>query len=249
MRGLTAEDVLGVWERSQGHSPTVAALLSLASALPDEPWDALVGLPLGARDTLLLRLRSATLGDALECRVECPSCGQALEFTLRSEALVPPDATSAPEASNPGETPFERDALEVVVRPLDSTDLLAAETFADPRQRAEGLARRTLVSAVREGESLTFDALDTAERQWLGELLLEVDPRAETLLRLRCPDCDHAWGSPFDIAGYFAAELAFEAEKLLAQVHALARFYGWRERDILAMSAVRRRAYLEQAGQ
>ena len=44
------------------------------------------------------------------------------------------------------------------------------------------------------------------------------------------------------------AELATQAKRLLREVHFLARAYGWREADILAMSARRRQAYLEMVG-
>jgi len=44
---------------------------------------------------------------------------------------------------------------------------------------------------------------------------------------------------------FFWAELAAEAKRLLREVDALARAYGWREADILALSSQRRHAYLE----
>jgi hypothetical protein len=38
------------------------------------------------------------------------------------------------------------------------------------------------------------------------------------------------------------------ARALLAEVHSLARAYGWTEPEILALSPQRRAAYLEMAG-
>jgi hypothetical protein len=64
---------------------------------------------------------------------------------------------------------------------------------------------------------------------------------------LDCPGCGHAWRADVDVAEVFWAEVAAEARRLLYEVAALARAYGWRESDVLAMSAVRRRAYLELA--
>jgi hypothetical protein len=51
----------------------------------------------------------------------------------------------------------------------------------------------------------------------------------------------------FDIGRYLWEELRAQAVRLLHEVHTLARFYGWREADILALSAARRHAYLELA--
>jgi hypothetical protein len=65
------------------------------------------------------------------------------------------------------------------------------------------------------------------------------------MLDFACPSCGHEWQSLFDIAAFFWAEIAAQARRLLREVHQLASAYGWREADILAMSARRRRAYLE----
>ncbi len=59
------------------------------------------------------------------------------------------------------------------------------------------------------------------------------------------PGVRREWQALFDIAAYFWAELAAEAKRLLREVDALARAYGWREADILALSPRRRQAYLE----
>ena len=52
-------------------------------------------------------------------------------------------------------------------------------------------------------------------------------------------------GGPTDIAGFFWAELDAWARRLLREIHTLARFYGWSEAEILALSPLRRRCYLE----
>jgi hypothetical protein len=52
----------------------------------------------------------------------------------------------------------------------------------------------------------------------------------------------------FDIATFFWAEVSAHARRLIRDVHALARAYGWREVEILSMSGWRRERYLEQLG-
>ena len=42
-------------------------------------------------------------------------------------------------------------------------------------------------------------------------------------------------------------EVEAEAMRLLRDVHVLARQYGWREADIIAMSPLRRQMYVEMA--
>jgi hypothetical protein len=62
------------------------------------------------------------------------------------------------------------------------------------------------------------------------------------------PGLRHSWDVLFDIVSFFWAEIGAWAQRLLREVHALASAYGWREADILALSAWRRRQYLDLAG-
>jgi hypothetical protein len=74
--------------------------------------------------------------------------------------------------------------------------------------------------------------------------LAQLDAALEFGLDFECPACAHKWRSVFDIAGYFWTEIADAAKRLMGEVHELAQAYGWNEREILALSPRRRRAYL-----
>ena len=78
-----------------------------------------------------------------------------------------------------------------------------------------------------------------------GLLLVDKHPWAEIELNLQCPACRHCWSSLLDIVSFFWSEVSNQVKRLLAEVHLLARAYGWREADILSMSAARRKAYLD----
>ena len=62
---------------------------------------------------------------------------------------------------------------------------------------------------------------------------------------LNCPTCGNQWQLFFDIAAFLWLKIEMQARRLLREVHTLARAYGWREADILALSPWRRQAYLE----
>jgi hypothetical protein len=53
---------------------------------------------------------------------------------------------------------------------------------------------------------------------------------------------------PFDIVTFLWREIENLAGHLLRDVHTLASAYGWRESDILALSAARRDFYLAALG-
>ena len=57
--------------------------------------------------------------------------------------------------------------------------------------------------------------------------MLEADPQAEIILVFSCPGCARRWEMLFDIAHFFWNEIAAEARRLLREIDALARAYGW----------------------
>ena len=86
---------------------------------------------------------------------------------------------------------------------------------------------------------------DPALRQAIGRQLAALDPDAETRLTGTCPACGAACETVFDTAGFLLAEIVAYTDRLIDEVDQLARVYGWREADILALGAGRRRRYLE----
>jgi hypothetical protein len=79
----------------------------------------------------------------------------------------------------------------------------------------------------------------------IAEAMVEHDPRAEMRLAMHCHACQHSWSTIFDIVSFFWTEIEASAKRLLREVHTLAKAYGWREADILALSSARRQCYLE----
>ena len=86
---------------------------------------------------------------------------------------------------------------------------------------------------------------------WLeeGARRLELaDPQAHIEMAMRCPECALDWTAPFDVVSFLWQELDTWAARTLREVHVLASAYGWSEHDILEISPMRRRRYLELVG-
>jgi len=213
----------------------------LSAGCPEAPHDQLEALSIGERDALLLQLRELTLGGTLEGFARCPSCVEPLEFAMAASELQGGEAGLAP-------LELETDGFRVEFRLPDSRDVAAAAAMPDLLMARGELASRCIMQLTRNGAVAQAGELPEFVIASMGERMAECDPRAEVLLSLSCPSCRHAWQELFDIASFFWAELAAEARRVLWQVHALARAYGWRESDILALSARRRSAYLEMVG-
>jgi hypothetical protein len=242
MRALTPERVLDVWERGRGCGLTVRALALLSAAEPEAAWESLGALPLGERDRRLLALREEMLGRAIDGVADCPACGEPLDLALDARDLRS-DAAGGPLLEQ-----VSHDGLELRFRPADSHDLLAAERCSGVEEARRLLAGRCLLEARRDGLPVTVADLPDEALEVLAAALAEADPGAELLLDLRCPSCGHAWWELLDVASFFWAELEVQAVRLLQEVHILARAYGWREADILALSPRRRRIYLDLVG-
>jgi hypothetical protein len=79
----------------------------------------------------------------------------------------------------------------------------------------------------------------------LANRLGAIDSQADTLVELHCVACSHRWQLMLDIVSFLWIEINVLAKRLLREVHRLAWAHGWRETDILAMSAAKRQFYLD----
>lgn len=243
--------MLCAWERGEGRLPVERALVLLACGFRERAQEDLWALTIGARDSLLFALREQTFGSSLRGYAECPECANRLRFTSDTRALRIPAGVGAldqaPSVLVCGE-------WELEFRLLDSRDLLkvAAASRGDVDSARNELLLRCITSARRGGVIVPPGELrrglpEEVVRELVAALAAR-DPQAEVLLSLSCPSCGHAFVTAFDIGSFLFTEVAAQARILLSEVDALARAYGWREHEILGMSALRRRHYLRLVG-
>jgi hypothetical protein len=238
MNALTAAQILHLWENGHDLAPIDRALAILAVGFPEETWEALADQSIGSRDEGLLRLRLATFGPRLASQAYCPGCNELSEFDVEIPALLERGSPGIEESQGFDWVAPSGAALRC--RLPNSRDLAAAAGFPNAEK-----ARRLVELCLVQGEAglLTPEDLDC-----LGLQMAERDPLADIRFELDCPACGKHWQAPFDILAFFWEEINAEARRLAGQVDLLARAYGWREGDILAMSARRRQMYVDLAG-
>ena len=139
------------------------------------------------------------------------------------------------------------DVYEVSFRLPDSLDLLALAHCGDLETARQSLLARCLLKARREREETTIKELPEEVLQAVAEQMANLDPQADVRLALTCASCRESWEEIFDINSFFWTEISAWAKRTLSDVHTLAKAYGWRERDILELSAWRREFYLSMA--
>lgn len=244
MRPLSGPDLVAIWEQGVGQAAVQQALIMLHVACPEQPWEALAGLSVGTRDACLLALREQTFGTQMASVVGCPACQETLEFTLD----VADVRQAAPETSRAPEQWLQHAGYTLGFRLPNSLDLAAVAGCTDVQQARYLLVQRCVVQAMQGEQALPVTAVPEMVLTALAEAMAAADPQAEVQLSLTCPACGHGWQCLFDIVTFFWAELRTHAQRLLREVHTLARAYGWREADILALSPARRQFYLEMVG-
>lgn len=230
--------LLDGWERGR-LAPRAARTLPVLSACGCGDAEGLAGLALGRRNLLLLELREALLGPRLEARLACPACGEELELGF--------DVGDLPAEAGCEEALVEHGPYRVTLRPLCTADLVASGTIAETEEAERLLLDRCIVRAEKGGAPLEAADLPDPLRKEIAARLPEIDPAADLRIATRCPACDHGWVARLDVDAFVWAELDHLARRVLGDIDALARAYGWTEPQILELSAERRRHYLELA--
>lgn len=244
MCSLTATDILRIWELGERQGPFDQALTVLAATYPERSMDQLADLSLGQRDRLLFRLRQQLFGQELRGYVECPECRERLEFSFGVSEIC----GAGPAEVATDERSISVEGFDLRFRLPNSRDLISAAACHDSQQARKLLIQRCLQESRQAGKTVTCEELPEVVLAYVAAHMLQCDTLQEVLLDVTCPACAHGWQPLFDIVTFFWAELATQAKRLLREVHFLARAYGWREADILAMSDRRRHAYLEMVG-
>jgi hypothetical protein len=243
MRSLLASELLGTWERGLTQSLVHRALDLLSIVYPQAPQDHLPALRIGRRDADLLGLREQLFGPEMSAVTGCPQCGGRLDLTLNAAEMLSAWAPQ-PEA----EVGFSVAGYDLQFRNPNSEDLVVALDGNCSDEARDRLLDRCLLSAERDGTPVPPDELPYEVVDAISERMAKADPLADIQLAICCPLCDHRWRAVFDIVSFLWREIESLAARLMGEVHALASAYGWCERDILALSPVRRDFYMESLG-
>jgi hypothetical protein len=228
VRTLNAEALLGAWETAAPAAGLRRVLALLHAVWPDVPVDAWAARPVGERDGALLQLREAWFGTRIESTARCPACGETVDVSFEC-------AQVRTEAPAPGALEVLAGARRAAFRLPTTADLLEVE------QRTPELAHeRLLALCVADAGELPPETMAA-----VLAAMAAADPQADVQVALSCPACSNTWSLPFDIVTHLWSEIDDWAHRMLGDVHRLACAYGWSEHEILALSALRRRRYLE----
>jgi hypothetical protein len=242
MRALSAPELLDVWELGLSSTP-IQRVVTLLAAVCREPPDAIAQLSVGQRDTRLLLLRERLFGSQVVCVATCPACGERLELNFSTADVRQGADTGSEDALS-----VSVDGYELRFRLPNSLDQIAIADCPDANAARQRLLERCLAAAELRGETVAAGELPTDVVDAVAQRMAQADPQGDLQLALACPRCSHRWQAGFDVSAFLWSEITAWAHRILGDVQSLAAAYGWREADILTMSAWRRQFYLNGIG-
>jgi hypothetical protein len=227
-----AERVLRIWEAGGDRPPAERAGLALELLAQSDASSAL-----HADDSASMTLLISLFGSRLDVVVRCSQCENDFDLTLD---LI--DFSAPVRDVNP--VSVEWNGFAALVRPPCRQDLVEIGTGLTPDEFASALFARCVEQATCSGRPIEPHALPIQVRS-AAAAALSLQGAEGPAVDLQCGACGHEWLAPLDAAGALLRKIDDRALRLLDDVHRIASAYHWSERDILGLSPVRRRFYLE----
>jgi hypothetical protein len=240
MYSPTAHEVLAVWERARKQSPDDRALTMLSYLAPQKSLTQLAHVPLGERDGALLELRRGMFGPVLSGYAPCPVCDEKLEFSFEPPRFQVPE-----EVDGTATHELVDGQYRIRYRAPNTADLQTVTASGYAGDVKHALLSQCALNVDRQGDTILPKEVPADLLERLEERLSKENAASDLRLDLVCANCGRSWEAPIDVATFLWAEWDTLARQLLRDTGTLARAFGWREADILAMSACRRQFYLD----
>ncbi|WP_448612074.1 T4 family baseplate hub assembly chaperone [Geodermatophilus sp. URMC 60] len=194
---------------------------------------------IGDREALLWHLRSISFGDRIAAVVECAQCHEKLDVDLSVADLLQP---AYPRWTGTFTENVAGHRVRFRLPTVADQDAAGGVARTDGETAAELLLRRCVLAV--DDHAATDDELALV-RTVIDDRIAALDPQAEALLDIRCPQCDASTPHVLDAGQFLMEELARTGRYLYSEVHTLAWYYHWSEGAILDLPVDRRRRYLD----
>jgi hypothetical protein len=206
-----------------------------SSARENSAWN----LPVSARIARLLRIVRLTMeSENLTVAQPCPhaDCRQPFELALSFESLLANSGESV--AADVVRFPLE-DSASIALRLPTGRDQAAwqSQHYKDPTAALTAIMR-SLVVEPRNATDLSPEHIAP-----IAAAMEAADPLVAFTVCTMCPHCQRNSELPIDLEAVGLQELAQFRHSVLADVHLLAKHYGWTEAEVLAIPPRRRANY------
>lgn len=242
MESLSQIHLLNLWERGRNQTPLRFCIDALSEAFPEISFDNALLLPIGIRDSLILKLRCSIFGDILYSTSVCPSCGEKVEWEMNLQSFGLPESRLTDYRNN---FKLRQGNYFITFRLPNTADIMQLPTDCAVENSHEWLLSRCILDIKYKKKTLGCEDLSDYVLDILSDKMSEADKFADVIISLSCNKCSSQWEAMFDIISYFWIETNAWAMNTLNEVGILAYHFGWSENQILELSSSRRRIYLE----
>jgi hypothetical protein len=233
---LGSEERLRAWENA-GNEPPLGREVALAVAFGAGESETLPAVGMGDFHRKMLECYGEQFGREAGATAHCPKCSAGSEFSVDLGKFV--------EAQTPaivGELCVG--GYQLSVRLPTVGDLLAAGAAGNVEAARKCLIGRCVVRARRGDLDIAAESLPAEIITAIESELAKADPLGRFQMHVSCPECGHSWLERLDLGAFFWSGLEDSVTRILRDVDVVARAYGWSEREILALSASRRKTYV-----
>lgn len=201
------------------------------------------------RDLLILYLRMLTFGNELWGITRCPEkgCGAKLDFTFDLGSLKVPERKKSPAVRSSSVMEKDRE-IQFQFREPDGSDQNMIADLVSTDARAAWLTLMSRCIIRWEGQNgMSVADLSRLPPAMLDQVDAGMADAMDTMdwdIAFTCAQCKGEFIRTLDIQAYFWEELHHASVDFLEEVHQLAFFYHWSEREILELTRWKRKMYL-----
>jgi hypothetical protein len=210
------------------------------------------------RQYLLLKLREATFGERVQATIVCTNqeCANRMDIDF--------SINDVPVTESTEKGPVYEMKLSPEAAPLDATgraytqvsfrlpngedqELITPVLARDEARASQMLLERCVQKIGANGllDEVGISQLSPLARMEIERQMEAIAPQIELTMEGECPECGHEFAVPFDLERFFINELRTSLDLLYREVHYLAYHYHWSEREIMEMSRLKRRRYIQ----
>ncbi|MEO1623768.1 MAG: hypothetical protein AAFV25_01330 [Bacteroidota bacterium] len=184
------------------------------------------------RDRIFAMLYQHLYGNRIDSSIECSACQSLFDMDFALDDLIRHlEGGGVTNVKQVGQGVYQMKQQGRFRLPTGEDECLL---LSMPTAEAEQL----LV------ERCWLEETTCSDRDSLQQAMQQLAPMIASDLEAHCPECQHVQPVHFDLQSFLLSSLLKERERLLWEVHCLAKTYHWSHRDILELPRTTRRSYI-----
>lgn len=204
---------LSVFERSEA---LLERIVNFGNKIETENRHLLSRLTIGDMAALILQIRRMVFGEYIFSIMPCPSCNTEMSLELKISHILQPPLNEPKDCYD-----IKVENFMFKLRPVTNGDINQTRENINQKNFTERIIRTCIISSTPElEEEIDYNLLEKISLN-----LAELDPQADLILDLVCPNCKHIFQVPFFPEDFLLREFDALQQQFEMEVHWLAFNY------------------------